>query len=226
VTDRVVANIPKWVDWPSGKAFSRNALRGKKAFALAGQRIYIVGLSKEEMAREDINWDMAVRAVGAACVRGGLYSELMGVCELPPDCDLLAGICLMAGPVNQNDIGKSFYGVDDLLIRAFPDRNPTSLLVWTLKAKTVADPIGNEEQLMSAKRKGALVDLRSGPHDVVSVQRGGDRIPLRADGDLVNSERAFSDMDNFVRGDDGYEIPGNVGEVWPEVKRTNFVWPL
>ena len=31
VTDRVVANIPKWVDWPTGKAFSRNAMRGKKA---------------------------------------------------------------------------------------------------------------------------------------------------------------------------------------------------
>jgi hypothetical protein len=32
--------------------------------------------------------------------------------------------------------------------------------VWTVKAKTVADPIGNEEQLMNPAQKGALVDLR------------------------------------------------------------------
>ena len=45
--------------------------------------------------------------------------------------------------------------VSDLLQSAYPDAAPTSLLVWTLKAKTVADPIGNEEQLMNPKRKGA-----------------------------------------------------------------------
>ena len=36
ITDRVVAEIPKWADLPLNKALSRNAERGRKAFALAG----------------------------------------------------------------------------------------------------------------------------------------------------------------------------------------------
>ncbi len=226
VTDRVVANIPKWVDWPTGKAFSRNALRGKKAFALAGQRIYLVGLSKGEIRDEGVEWNLAVRAVGASCARGALYAELMGVCGLPNDCDLLAGTCLMAGPVNQNDIGKAFYGLEDLLIRQFPDRDPTSLLVWTLKAKTVSDPIGNEEQLMNATRKGALVDLRPGPHDVVSILRDDGRHAMREIAGRHNRERAYADRGNFVVGTDGTPIAGNQGEPWPEDIRSNHVWPL
>jgi hypothetical protein len=226
VTDRVVANIPLWVDLPTGKAFSRNALRGKKAFALAGQRIYIVGLPKDELVEEGLDWDMAVRAVGASCARGALYAELMGVCELPQGIDLLAGICLMAGPVNQNDIGKSFYGVDDLLLSAFPSRDPTSLLVWTLKAKTVADPLGNEEQLMNPKRKGALVDLRAGPHDVVFVRRDERIVPMRSCGGKVNNERAYADLENFVYGVDGEGIPGNKGEAWPEALRSQRIWAV
>ena len=215
ITDQVVRRIPKWVDWPTGRAFSRNANRGRKAFALAGQRIYIVGLSKGEMASEDIDWNLAVRAVGAACARGALVGELIGATEIPDGCDLLAGICLMAGPVNQNDIGKSFYGGRDLLAGAFPDRDPTSLLVWTLKAKTVADPIGNEEQLLNAARKGALVDLRPGPHEAISVRRGGALHPFRQRDGVVNQERAFADQQNFVTDPSGVDIPGNRGRSWP-----------
>jgi hypothetical protein len=215
VTDQVVRRIPKWIDWPTGRAFSRNANRGRKAFALAGQRIYIVGLSRQEMDDENIDWDLAVRAVGAACARGALVGELLGATEIPEGCDLLGGICLMAGPVNQNDIGKSFYGGTDLLAGAFPDRDPTALLVWTLKAKTVADPIGNEEQLMSEARKGALVDLRPGPHDAISIRVNGSLRPFRQRDGQTSEARAYADQDNFVTDPKGTEIPGNRGRPWP-----------
>ncbi len=213
ITDRVVAGLPKWVDLPTGRAFSRNAARGRKAFALAGQRIYVAGLSQAEVRKAGIPWPAAVRAVGAASARSGLYAELMGVVDLPESCDLLAGICMMAGPVNQDDIGKTHFGMKDLLADAFPGRDPTSLLVWTLKAKTVADPIGNEEQLLNPKRKGALVDLRPGPHEVIETLQGGRRVPLRASG---NTERAYGELENFVRDPEGYDIPGNPGHPWPE----------
>lgn len=215
ITDKVVEGLPKWADLPTGKALSRNAAKGRKAFALAGQRIYIAGLSKPEVADAGIAWDLAVRSVGAASARSGLYAELMGVVDLPDDCDLLAGICMMAGPVNQDDIGKTYYGGDDLLTPEFADRDPTSLLVWTLKGKTVADPIGNEEQLLNPDRKGALVDLRPGPHDVVDVLRDGARKPLRQHGSETNEERAFGDVGNFVTDPDGKPIPGNRGRAWP-----------
>ena len=222
ITDKVVAYLPKWIDLPTGKFLSRNAARGRKAFALAGQRIYIIGLDRAEIEREGIGWTSAVRAVGAAAARGGLVAEIHGVTEIPEGCDLLAGICLMAGPVNQNDIGKAFYGERDLLAGAFPDHDPTSLLVWTLKAKTVADPIGNEEQLMNPKRKGALVDLRPGPHEVVAIRRGAELEPFRRAGDRVNTERAFSDVANFVTDESGRSIPGNDGEPWPD--RDRVLW--
>lgn len=219
ITDRVVAEMPPWADLPAGKAFSRNAERGRKAFALVGQRIYIGGLSHREMTDEGLDWHQAIRAFGAAAARSALVAELMGTCELPDDCDLLAGICLMAGPVNQNDIGKQFYGYPDLLAPTYGDRDPTSLLVWTLKAKTVADPIGNEEQLMNAERKGALVDLRPGPHDVVTLDRHGRRGPMRAP---TSAERAFDDIDNFVTDPEATPIDGNRGERWPD--RDAPVW--
>ena len=206
--------MPLWADLPTRKAFSRNAERGRKAFALVGQRIYIGGLSRKEIADSGLDWHAAIRAFGAASARGALVAELMGVVDLPDDCDLLAGICLMAGPVNQNDIGKQYYGYPDLLAGTFPDRDPTSLLVWTLKAKTVADPIGNEEQLLNPKRKGALVDLRPGPHEVVEVERGGSRSPMRASGGQLNRERAFDDLGNFVTDPDGAPIEGNAGARW------------
>ncbi len=226
VTDRVIKNIPLWADLPTGKAFSRNTKRGRKAFALAGQRIYIGGLSKAEIAAEGLPWELAVRAFGAAAARSALVAELMGVTDLPDDCDLLAGICLMAGPVNQNDIGKSFFGHVDLLSKAFPDRDPTSLLVWTLKAKTVADPIGNEEQLLNKARKGALVDLRCGPHEVVTLRRGGRLEPQRLREGRVNAERAFADQGNFATAEDGREIPGNRGSAWPRAWADEVVWEV
>lgn len=215
ITDRIGKNLPLWADLPTGKALSRNTARGKKAFALAGQRIYVGGLSRREVESAGLDFAHAVRAFGAAAARSALVAELAGTTELPEGCDLLGGVCLMAGPVNQNDIGKQFYGYEDLLAGAFPGRDPTSLLVWTLKAKTVADPIGNEEQLLSSKQKGALVDLRAGPHEVVRVRAGGSLAPLRKREGRVSNERAFSDVGNFVTSPEGREIPGNLGSPWP-----------
>jgi hypothetical protein len=223
ITDRLIKEMPLWADAPVGRAFSRNAERGRKAFALVGQRIYIAGLARSEIETESLDWLAAVRAVGSAASRSALYCELMGVTTLPDDCDLLAGICLMAGPVNQNDIGKAFYGMPDLLAHEHGHREPTSLLVWTLKAKTVADPIGNEEQLLNAKRKGALVDLRPGPHDVIKIASAGRLQSMRSKGALVSQERAYGDVDNFVTDDTHQEIPGNRGQVWP--KQGKPVWP-
>jgi len=222
VTDQILKYIPQWADLALGRALSRNAERGRKAFALAGQRIYISGMSQQEVKMAGLPWAHAVRALGASVARASLYAELMGVMELPEGADLLAGVCIMAGPINQNDIGKSFYGAQDLLKPAFPGRNPTSLLVWTLKAKTVADPIGNEQQLLDPTRKGALVDLRSAPHEVCFVaQAGGGKAPLRPSG---NTERAFSDQDNFVVGDAGERIGGNEGQVWSTARSSEALW--
>jgi hypothetical protein len=215
ITDRLIANFPLWADLPTGKAFTKNASRGRKAFALAGQRIYIGGLDKAAVAEAGIDGPLAVQALGAAASRGAQYCEVAGLVNLPDDCDLLTGTCLMAGPVNQNDIGKQFYGYNDLLSGAFPQAEPTSMLVWTLKAKTVADPIGNEEQLMNDKRKGALVDLRAGPHEVVQVVQNGQFKPLRGGDGRINTERAFADQENFVQSPTGTPIPGNAGADWP-----------
>lgn len=208
ISEETIDAIPAWADLPTARAFTKNAARGKKAFALAGQRIYIAGLDRDALVEAGIQWEVAVRAVGAAAARSALYAELMGVTDLPEDCDLLAGLCLMAGPVNQNDIGKQFFGYADLLAGTYPDAaDPTSLLVWTLKAKTVADPIGNEEQLMNPARKGALVDLRPSPKEVVQMRSGGRLAPFQGSG----SARAFADVGNFIRGADGAPIPGNEG---------------
>ncbi|MEZ4475096.1 MAG: hypothetical protein R3F60_30755 [bacterium] len=211
----MIREMPIWADLPVGRAFSKNAERGRKAFALVGQRIYIGGLSRPEIEAAGLDWLGAVRAMGAAASRSGLYAELMGVTDIPEGCDLLAGICLMAGPVNQNDIGKTYYGMPDLLAETWPTRQPTSLLVWTLKAKTVADPVGNEEQLLNEKRKGALVDLRPGPHDVIQIERGGKRRPMRQEGKATNGERAYGDQGGLATDPDGQAIPGNEGRPWP-----------
>ncbi len=226
ITDRIVERIPLWADLALNRALSRNAARGRKAFALAGQRIYIAGLSRPEVEAANLDWELAVRAVGSAACRGSLYAELMGVVNLPDDCDLLAGVCMMAGPINQDDIGKTFYGMKDLLAENpdFAPRDPTALLVWTFKAKTIADPIGNEEQLLNEKRKGALVDLRAAPHEVVTVAEAGVLAPLRLQGGRSNRERAFGTVDNFVRDEDGADIPGNRGEPWPQSLRSRSVW--
>jgi hypothetical protein len=226
VSDHVIRSIPTWADLGTGKTFSRNADRGRKAFALAGQRIYITGLSRREITARGLPWELGIRALGAAAARSALCAELMGVTELPGDCDMLAGICLMAGPVNQNDVGKQFFGHADLLADAFPDRDPTSLLVWTLKAKTVADPIGNEEQLLNKARKGPLVDLRSGPHELVKLRRSARLEPMRRREGRVNTERAFHDMSNFVADANGREIPGNRGSAWPRRWASETLWEL
>lgn len=224
VTDKIIDGLPLWADLVSGFALSRNAKRGKKAFALAGQRIYVGGLDRAEVAAAGLDWQRAVRAVGAGAARGALYAEMMGCTEVPDSCDLLAGICLMAGPVNQNDIGKQFFGSEDLLCHAFPDKDPTSLLVWTLKAKTVADPVGNEEQLLNEGQKGALVDLRPGPHEVVQLKKGARFEPMRRRGGQLNRERAFGEVGNFVGDPDGRDIPGNQGARWPAKWRERSVW--
>lgn len=224
VTDTLIERLPAWVDLPTGRNLSKNAARGKKAFALAGQRIYIGGLSRPEIEAEGLDFVHAVRAFGAAASRSALVCELSGCVDLAPGCDLLAGICLMAGPVNQNDIGKQFYGGKDLLAETFGGRDPTSLLVWTLKAKTVADPIGNEEQLLNKKQKGALVDLRAAPHEVVSVRINGRDEPMRSRDGRVNGERAFGDLGNFVMDGDGREILGNRGSPWPTAWRLEHPW--
>lgn len=220
-TDCLVRDLPLWVDLPTNRAFSRNANRGRKAFALAGQRIYLMGLSQRELERHQLDWDLAVCATGAAAARSALYAELMGCVEVPEGCDMLAGICLMAGPVNQNDIGKTFYGHPDLLDETLSHRGPTSLLVWTLKAKTIADPIGNEEQLLNAQRKGALVDLRCGPHLVASLDlddrdTGDPRVfsPMRSTGESLNEERAYAEVGNLLTDLEGGEIEGNAGVKW------------
>jgi len=224
ITDRLIKSFPLWADLPLGRALSRNANRGRKAFALAGQRIYIGGLSRTEIEATGVDWITGIHALGALAARGGLYTELMGCVELPSSCDLLAGVCMMAGPVNQADIGKTYYGMDDLLEHNFPGRDPTSMLVWTLKAKTVADPIGNEEQLMNAARKGALVDLRFGPHECILVDSGEGYHPMRKDGDQINDERAFHDQENFVCAPDGRGIPGNRGKAWPIEHAQKALW--
>ena len=223
ITDKLIDDLPLWADLPTGRLLSRNAAKGRKAFALAGQRIYIGGLDRQDVTARGVSWERAVRAAGAAASRSALTCELSGLIDLPESCDLMAGTCLMAGPVNQNDIGKQFYGYPDLLAGAHPGRDPVSLLVWTLKAKTIADPIGNEEQLLNPARKGALVDLRAGPHEVVTVVGGdGTHRPMRKAGDRINQERAFGELGNFVKAPDGSAIPGNEGAPWPG--RDATVW--
>ncbi len=226
ITDWVIRDMPLWADLPVGKAFSRNANRGRKAFALTGQRIYVAGLSRAEVEDLGLNWQTAIRALGASAARCAFKAEIMGATEIPEGCDMLGGICLMAGPVNQNDIGKQCYGGADLLGPNHAHRNPTSLLVWSLKAKTIADPIGNEEQLLNAARKGVLVDLRPGPHDVVTLRQAAKLSPMRRRGGRLNAERAFGDQGNFVIDPQGVEIPGNRGSAWPSAWRSEVLWEV
>ena len=224
ITDCLIENLPLWADLPLGRALSRNANRGRKAFALVGQRIYVGGLDKTAVVARELDPTLACQAIGAASSRSAQVCELSGCIDLPDDCDLLVGTCLMAGPVNQNDIGKQFYGFKDLLCGAHPDKTPTSMIVWTLKAKTIADPLGNEEQLLNPGRKGALVDLRPAPHEVVSIHDGSRIRPFRKQHGRTSEERAFADQGNFVRGPAGEHIPGNPGSAWPRALADASVW--
>jgi hypothetical protein len=147
---------------PPGARFSRNAARGRKAFALAGQRIYVGGLSRREVEAAGLDFERAVRAFGAAASRSALVRELMGV-DRDPRRLRPARRHLPHGRTRQPERHRqAVLRLRRPARRGLPGREPTSLLVWTLKAKTVADPIGNEEQLLNAARKGALVDLRCG----------------------------------------------------------------
>ncbi len=85
---------------------------------------------------------------------------------------------------------------------------------------TVADPVGNEEQLMNPRRKGALVDLRPAPHEVVVVEGR----PMRQRQGRTNQERAFGELGNFVVSPEGEEIPGNRGSPWPRVWSEEVMW--
>ena len=68
---------------------------------------------------------------------------------------------------------------------------------------------------MNPARKGALVDLRPGPHEVIQVMRGGRLLSFRQKGEMTSCERAFSEQGNFVVGANGEHIDGNRGEPWP-----------
>jgi len=224
ITGRVRSGLPRWAEALSRGALGRTVELGRKAFDVAGQRAYLGGLSRREVANEGLDWELAVVATGAAAARSALLVELTGCVALPQDCDLLAGICIKTGPVHQNDIGKQFFGYRDLLAEAHPGRDATTLLMWTLEAKTVADPIGNEEQLLNPAERAPLVGLRPGPHQVVRVGHGGELVRMRQRADRLNNERAFGDVGNFATDPDGRDIPGNRGTPWPDDWRREAVW--
>ena len=69
ITARLCDELPLWADLPTGRLFSRNTRRGQKAFARAGQRIYIAGLDRGAIEHAGIDWVRALRAVGAAAAR-------------------------------------------------------------------------------------------------------------------------------------------------------------
>ena len=78
---------------------------------------------------------------------------------------------------------------------------------------------------MNAARKGALVDLRPGCHEVVHIKRGTQFESFRKRDGRLSQERAFSDEGNFVTDPTGREIPGNRGSVWPETWSEEPIWP-
>ncbi len=100
-------------------------------------------------------------------------------------------------------------------------RTPATYCSESRRRKTISDPIGNEEQLLNTKRKGMLVDLRCGPHEVVQIKTPGGLEALRQEGEAVNKERAFCDLKNFVTDLDGADIQGNRGERWPHSASTS-----
>ena len=214
ITDKIMNGLPLWADLPTGKALSRNAAKGKKAFALAGQRIYIGGLDRDEIEKEGIDWQVA-SALWAPRPRAARWSPRSWGASSARKLRPALGHLPDGRPGQPERHRQGVLRLEDMLADEFPDKDPTSLLVWTLKAKTVADPIGNEEQLLNEDRKGALVDLRPGPHDVVEIRRNRKNMPLRKRNGRCNRERAFSDVGNFATTDDGEGIAGNAGEDWP-----------
>ena len=122
ITDKVVETLPGRIDVPSGRFFSRNAERGA-SLALAGQRVYIGGLDRADIERDCHGKRASVRPVPqqpeAPSPRNSPGSSTF------QGCDLLTGVCLMAGPVNQNDIGKQLR-LRGLLAGAHPGKDLTS----------------------------------------------------------------------------------------------------
>ena len=96
-------------------------------------------------------------------------------------------------------------------------------LMMPSRQAIIAEMVG-EEQLMNARRKGALVDLRPGPHEVVQLRRNSTLEPMRKAHGRLNGERAFCDQDNFVTAPDGSEIPGNRGSAWPREWAEQPLW--
>jgi hypothetical protein len=66
--------------------------------------------------------------------------------------------------------------------------------------------------------------LRAGPHEVVEIDTGSGRVPMRSNGGLTNQERAFGEQGNFVTSPEGQEIAGNRGQEWPELLSRRPVW--
>ena len=77
---------------------------------------------------------------------------------------------------------------------------------------------------MNAAQKGALVDLRAAPHEVVALRLGGQRVPMRLADGQTNAERAFADVGNFVTDPSGQDIPGNRGAPWPADRSAAKPW--
>ena len=68
------------------------------------------------------------------------------------------------------------------------------------------------------------MDLRPGPHEVVSIVQEGQHLPMRKQGETVNQERAFGDQMGFTTDPDSKHIPGNTGQDWPEELRNETLW--
>ena len=60
--------MPRWVDLPAGRVFSKNANKSGKAFALVGQRVYITGVSRRALSKLGLDWELALQACGASAV--------------------------------------------------------------------------------------------------------------------------------------------------------------
>ena len=135
------------------------------------------------MTQKGVAWERAVRAAGLQ-LRGGPHVRF-GLIDLPESC--IAYRVLPHGRSGQPERHRQ------AVLRlprpagwGAPGVTPCRL-VWTLKAKTIADPIGNEEQTAQSRPEGALVDLRCGPHEAVwVVDNDGTRRPMRKEGERVS----------------------------------------
>ena len=193
ITDQLVDDLPR-ADLPTGRVLS-------KAPAAAGPSLWLDSASirwtgSARCDAEGRGLGRAVRAAGAAASRSALPAS-PGLIDLPESTDLLTGCCLMAGPVNQNDIGEQYYGYPDLLAGHTPGATPCRC--WCGRSRPRPSPIQSAtKSSCSTLPARALVDLRCGPHEAVwVVDNDGARRPMRKEGDRVSQERAFSDVGNL-----------------------------